>query len=191
MQYGAQKKLAKKNSVNLEFRQFSYFFFQNTREEKVGIGVTSQCKVAAGRAIHAWQLRGYNRLLISVRVLHTVGMLATYWRDCGAQCYWLNYLWLNSLHLLLELSEFCIGWIVFGINVRPRCKTFRIYEKFCFVFESERKWQRPWFTRSTKGWTVLHLQCIKYDLNCIEAVFHKWYKESNKHLSFGKNFQRW
>ena len=87
----------------------SAIFFQNTREEKVGIGVTSQCKVAAGRAIHAWQLRGYNRLLISVGVLHTVGMLATYWRDCGAQCYWLNYLWLNSLHLLLELSEFCIG----------------------------------------------------------------------------------
>ena len=44
-------------------------------------------------------------------------------------------------------------------------------------------------TLSTKGWTVLHLQCIVNDLNCLRAVVHKWYNKSKKLLIFGKIFQ--
>ena len=59
------------------------------------------------------------------------------------------------------------------------------------MFVTERKWQRPWFTQSTEGWTVLHLQCIENDLNGLRAVFHKLYNESEKLSSFVKIFQQW
>ena len=42
-------------------------------------------------------------------------------------------------------------------------------------------------TQSNKAWTVLRLQCMKNDLNCLRDVFHKLYNKSNKLLVFGKN----
>ena len=40
-------------------------------------------------------------------------------------------------------------------------------------------------TQSNKGWAVLHLQCMKHDLNCLRAIFHKLYNKRNKLLIFG------
>ena len=44
-------------------------------------------------------------------------------------------------------------------------------------------------TRVIKGLTVLHLQGIVHDLNCMRVFFHKRYTESIKLLGFWKIFQ--
>ena len=53
-------------------------------------------------------------------------------------------------------------------------------EKFWVVFATEHNWQRPWLLKAPKvAWSYIY-NAKKNDLNCLPAVFHNWYRQSNK-----------
>ena len=64
---------------------------------------------------------------------------------------------------------------------------FIFWQIFGCVFKRTRV-TKTLVNQSSKGWTVLHLQCKENDLNCLQAVFYKWYNKSIKLLIFGKIF---